>query len=213
MTVLLSLSLSLGFVLRPNIWKNNFKKIIQCSCAWYFIYLIFIAFFTGPQDLSKYPPAEASPFLLPWQAGVSRFVSQGNRSFTSHRGVNLIAWDFVMPIGTPVLAARDGIVVQVIVEFDGIGPRSNLIILEHADGIRTGYAHLKKDGSFVKVGEQVVQGQTIGLSGLVGQTIFPHLHFFVTLQDGQTPVPISFKDVPGGVPFAGHFYKSENFLR
>lgn len=177
---------------------------------WYVPYLIFIVFLTGPEDLSKYPPQEVSPYKLPWKAGETRFVAQGNRSFTSHRGLHLIAWDFVMPLGTPVLAARDGTVVHVEVDHDGIGLLANYLAIEHDDGDRSGYAHLQKDGSLVKVGDHVKQGQPIGLSGMVGQTIFPHLHFFVTSKNGTVPKPISFREVLGGVPLAGHFYTSEN---
>ena len=69
---------------------------------------------------------------------------------------------------------------------------------------------LKKDSALVKVGDQVKQGQAIALSGLTGQTPFPHLHFFATDLTGLNPSPISFRDVEGGIPFAGHFYTSDN---
>ncbi|MGE4132985.1 MAG: M23 family metallopeptidase [Bdellovibrionales bacterium] len=177
---------------------------------WFIPYLIFIIFFTGPEDLDQYPPQASSPFKLPWHAEDSRFVSQGNRSFTSHRGLHLNAWDFVMRIGTPVLAAGDGEIVRVEMDHEGIGLLSNIIVIAHPNGIRTGYAHLKKDSALVKAGDQVKQGQVIALSGLVGQTLFPHLHFFATDSTGVEPRPISFKEVPGGVPLAGHFYTSDN---
>ncbi len=167
-------------------------------------------FFTGPEDLTQYPPQESSPFKLPWQAGVTRFVSQGNRSFTSHRGLHLCAWDFVMPIGTPVLAAGEGKVVRVEMEHEGIGIKANIIEIEHSVGVRTGYAHLKKDSALVKVGDHVNQGQVIALSGMTGQTPGPHLHFFAVDLTGSVPIPISFKDVEGGVPLAGQFYTSGN---
>ena len=67
-----------------------------------------------------------------------------------------------------------------------------------------------KDGAVVKVGDRVEQGQRIGLSGLVGQTWFPHLHFYATGENGQAPKAISFRDVSRGVPFAAHSYTSEN---
>ncbi|MBY0385458.1 M23 family metallopeptidase, partial [bacterium] len=188
---------------------NKFKILLAYS-IWFGPYLMFIIFFTGPVDLSQYPPQETSPFKLPWSEGDIRFVSQGNRSFTSHRGLHLNAWDFVMPIGTPVLASGEGDVVRVEMYHDGIGLLANIIVIEHANGIRTGYAHLKKDSAQVKLGDHVKQGQLIALSGLVGQTPFPHLHFFATDSSGTEPRPISFKEVPGGIPFAGHFYSSEN---
>lgn len=115
-----------------------------------------------------------------------------------------------MPVGTPVLAAGDGKVVQVEMNHDGIGYHANIIVLEHPNGVRTGYAHLKKDSAVVKIGDYVIQGQKIALSGLTGQTPFPHLHFFATNLSGTEPRPISFKDVPSGIPFAGRFYTSDN---
>lgn len=115
-----------------------------------------------------------------------------------------------MPIGTPVLAARDGVVIYVDVDHEGFQPLANYILIEHADGDRTGYAHLRRNGSLVKVGDSVRQGQSIGYSGKEGIALFAHLHFYATSDHGSKPKPISFQEVPGGVPFAGQFYTSGN---
>lgn len=174
-------------------------------------YFFFILFFTGPNDLNLYPQQNGSPYMLPWKAGDSRFVAQGNRSFTSHRDLHKFAWDFVMPVGTPVLASRDGIVTEANDSDDGIGIEpNNFVIIEHDDGQRSGYFHLSKSQVLAKVGENVKQGQTIAISGMVGQTWFPHLHFLVFNKTGTASLPVSFADVPGGVPFAGYFYISQN---
>ena len=178
---------------------------------WFVPYFSFIILFTGPRDLSLYPPKETSPWKLPWKGGVTRFVAQGNRSFTSHRAEHEGAWDFVMPIGTEVLAARGGQVIEVESNYDGIGYYANFVAILHEDGTRSVYAHLKKDGVLVKTGEFVQQGQAIALSGMVGQAPGPHLHFYVTDKTGTKPVFISFRDVPGnGIPLAAHFYESGN---
>ena len=178
--------------------------------VWFSSYLVFFLFFTGPPDLRSYPPRESSPYRLPWKAGVSRFVAQGNRSFTSHRGFHLYAWDFVMPVGTEILAARGGKVVEIETSHDGIGNDSNFLTIEHEDGTRSAYAHIQKNGALVKMGETVAQGQAIALSGMVGQTLFPHVHFLVTNRERTSSMPVSFREVPGGVPLAGHFYVSQN---
>lgn len=178
---------------------------------WFVTYFIFIIFFTGPKNLSLYPDPTSSPYKLPWKEGVARFVAQGNNSFTSHRNLHLHAWDFIMANGTPVLAARGGEVDEVVQNFDGIGFDSNYIHIRHDDGSVGGYAHIKKDSSFVKVGEKIYQGQPIALSGMVGQTIMPHLHFYVLDEEKTASLPISFIDVPEGVPLAGRFYTSNNF--
>jgi murein DD-endopeptidase MepM/ murein hydrolase activator NlpD len=115
-----------------------------------------------------------------------------------------------MAIGTKILAARAGTVVNVVQTFDGIGLKSNYIMIEHEDGTRAMYAHIKKNGSLVKIGDPVEQGQLIAFSGMVGQTINPHLHFVVLNKNETASLPITFSDVPGGVPLAGHFYVSGN---
>ena len=125
----------------------------------------------------------------------------------------MYAWDFVMPIGTEVLAARDGRIEKVEDGFDGIGLDSNVIEVAHEDGERSAYAHIRHHGALVKVGEFVKQGQPIALSGMVGQAPGPHLHFLVINKEGTSSIPISFNDVSGGVPLAGHFYTSENAQR
>ncbi|MBK8202511.1 MAG: M23 family metallopeptidase [Bdellovibrionales bacterium] len=157
-----------------------------------------------------YPPQEESPYKLPWKAGISRFVAQGNRSFTSHRDFHQYAWDFVMANGTEILAVRDGKVVEIEDTYDGIGYMSNFIIVEHKDGTKSAFAHIKKGGALVKISDFVKQGQPIALSGMVGQTIFPHVHFYVIGKDGNSSIPVSFREVPSGVPFAGHIYTSQN---
>lgn len=210
LTIVICILLFTGFLLKPKIWQRNLYKIKFFCALWFVPYCIFILFFTGPVELAKYPPNEMSLYKLPWKANVTRFVSQGNRSFTSHRGLHLYSWDFWMPIGTEILAARDGKVVKVEDRFNGIGLNSNFITIEHDDGTHAIYAHIKHLGSIAKVNMNIKQGQLIAYSGMVGQTINPHLHFVVLNKEETFSIPISFSDVPGGVPFAGHFYKSEN---
>ncbi len=125
----------------------------------------------------------------------------------------MYAWDFVMPTGTEVLAARGGRIEKVEDSFDGVGLDSNVIEVVHEDGERSAYAHIRYHGSLVKVGDLVKQGQPIALSGMVGQAPGPHLHFLVINKEGTSSIPISFSDVPGGVPLAGHFYTSGNAQR
>lgn len=177
-------------------WSKRFLSI------WLIAYAAFFAFGTG-RNVSSIEPAN---YKLPWPAGQRRLVAQGNRSILSHRDLHTFAWDFVMPEGTEVLAARDGRVAKVEDSLDGIGLLSNYILLEHEDGEQSGYAHIKKGTATVQPGDLVKQGQIIGLSGMVGQTIFPHLHFYVF--KGQNPMPIQFVDA--GIPVPGRFYTSEN---
>lgn len=188
-------------------------KVVKTYGLWLVVYAIFITFFTGPVGSRLYDPPATSPYKLPWKSGIARFVSQGNRSFTSHRDLHLYAWDFWMPIGTEVLAARSGTVKEVEQSFDGIGLQSNYVLIEHVDGSRAMYAHIKKDSSVVKPGQKVVQGEVIAYSGMVGQTINPHLHFVVLDHEGRASLPITFSDVQDGVPTAGNFYTSSNLQK
>lgn len=210
LSLLIGTLLTMGLILKPPFWRHYLSRIRIFTALWFTPYFIFILFFTGPLDLSKYPAQSSSPYKLPWQAGVTRILSQGNRSFTSHRGLHLYAWDFVMPIGTKVLAAREGTVLEIEQSFSTVGLNGNSILIRHNDGEVSGYFHIQKNGALVKVGDQVAQGQPIALSGMTGQTTLPHLHFVVFNPEQTASIPISFQDVSTGVPLAGHFYTSAN---
>lgn len=206
LSVLLVVLLLTGLIFQPVFFEKNRRGILRFYCMWFGPYVAFILLLTGPRNLGDYPNPETSPYKLPWAAGVSRFVAQGNRSFTSHRADHEYAWDFVMPNGTEVLAARAGRVKEVVDQYTGIGFNSNYVAIEHDDGTSSYFAHVQK--SLVKVGDPIQQGQPLALSGMVGQTIFPHVHFYVRNKEGTASIPISFQDA--GVPLAGHFYTSQN---
>ena len=80
--------------------------------------------------------------------------------------------DYSLPPNTEVLASESGTVMQSGWMNGGWG---NCVIIQHPDGNATLYAHLNK--CLVKVGDQVVRGQVIGLSGSTGNSTGPHLHF------------------------------------
>ena len=84
-----------------------------------------------------------------------------------HSGV-----DMACPLGTPVKASADGVVV--LAEND-LFYTGGTILIEHGHGIITGYSHLSKVDA--KVGDKVKQGDIIGLSGSTGRSTGPHLHF------------------------------------
>jgi murein DD-endopeptidase MepM/ murein hydrolase activator NlpD len=167
---------------------------------------------TGPQDPASYPDRATSPYLLPWAGGERHLCAQGNRGLVSHRESDgEHAWDFAMPVGTPVHAARAGTVRRVVDTNEGNGPDrpNNLVAIDHGDGTVGWYLHLMKGGARVTVGERVEQGQLVALSGHVGRSMFPHLHVHVT-RDGRT-IPISFRDVEGdGIPRMLRGYASGN---
>lgn len=105
------------------------------------------------------------------------------------------AVDFVMKEGTQILAACDGVVVDVKQDETIGGPDPNLYFLgnfieiKHDHGEFSIYEHIKKDGSLVKKGEKVKVGQIIGFSGATGflAHLGPHLHFDVHTYVGPGP--------------------------
>ena len=105
--------------------------------------------------------------------------------------------DFAMPIGTPVLAAQDGTVIEVVNNFKKnytdtrFADRCNYIILRHPDGNESIYVHLMWHSSRVKSGEIVQAGQIIALSGNTGYATYPHLHFGAYDFQGKN-IPIIF---------------------
>ena len=91
--------------------------------------------------------------------------------------------DFGAPLGTPIHAAGDGIVVFAGQE-SGYG---NYTCINHGQNIATCYGH--QSAILVKVGQQVKRGQIIGLVGSTGYSTGPHLHFEVRI-DGQVTDPM-----------------------
>jgi murein DD-endopeptidase MepM/ murein hydrolase activator NlpD len=113
-------------------------------------------------------------YSLPYASNKSYRVLQGFGSRFSHTGLEEFAIDIDMPVGTPVHAARDGVVAEVEESHnkgcwdDGCGNYANFIVILHSDGTTGEYYHLKKGGSAVAVGDTVTQGQKIGYSGNTG---------------------------------------------
>ena len=167
---------------------------------------------TGPQDLSQFPPSEESPYLLPWPKGIDRFCVQGVRGVVSHRGTSQFAYDFFMPVGSDICAARAGKVVKVVQDHDGNGYHwpNNLVVIDHGDGTKACYAHIKQNGAYVAEGDEVEQRQVIADSGNVGNSTMPHLHFHITDNETGHTIPISFLDVKKdrGVPRMFKWYTS-----
>jgi murein DD-endopeptidase MepM/ murein hydrolase activator NlpD len=91
-----------------------------------------------------------------------------------HTGIDLAA-----PVGTPVLAAGDG-VVAFVGWVKGYGKR---IVLSHKDGYSTAYDHLSRFAKGVRRGARVAQGKVIGYVGNTGYSTGPHLLYEIRVDD------------------------------
>lgn len=123
---------------------------------------------------------------------VYKIIQGYNGPYSHSEPYHKYALDFNMKIGDTVCAADDGYVVGVIKDYrySGTGKewqqndKSNYMTLYHPkSGMFTQYVHLMYQGSFVSVGDSVMKGQPIGLSGMTGYTDIPHLHFNVLVPE------------------------------
>ena len=155
-----------------------------------------------------HPGARPRDLEYAWPLGTRELrVTQGWGGGFSHADdENRHAVDFAVPEGTPVLAARDGLVMQVEARFSGGGTqaseadRANFIRVLHDDGTMALYAHLAPGGAQVRAGERVRRGQRIGTSGNTGRSGGPHLHFVVQANRGLRLASIPFRMFgPGGI--------------
>ena len=147
-----------------------------------------------------YPAEERSDYILPWQVGETYLVGQGNcvefGSGSHALGTRAeYAYDIVMPIGTALLAARDGIVIYIeegFADSTRVQGEENTIVIQHSDSTISNFGHLTTLGALVEVDDVVKHGDVIGMSGDSGASTEPHLHFEVLSCQGE---PIIFDPV------------------
>jgi peptidoglycan hydrolase FlgJ len=136
----------------------------------------------GPGTVSLTPTLTSNHEMLPVSLklptrgairsgfGTRRDPIHGRPRF--HKGIDIAA-----PSGTPIQAAAAGTVV-----FAGRNKGyGNMVMIEHADGRRTLYAHARQ--LFVTPGERVTAGQTIAAVGSTGRSTGPHVHFEIRVGD------------------------------
>lgn len=143
-------------------------------------------------------------YRLPFEPHKTFYLFQGPDGVLSHKGQ--FAWDFPMPLGTPVCAARAGMVIEVVDEFGEGGDdekfrlMANRILILHEDGTIGAYFHLLRGGMRTKLGDRVETGAVIGASGNSGHSTGPHLHFevFRRLDTGRREtLPVRFRTADG----------------
>ncbi|WP_108652358.1 M23 family metallopeptidase [Dongshaea marina] len=126
-------------------------------------------------------------------------VSQGFMGSFSHQGPqNRYAIDVAMPLGNPIVAVRDGVVIEVVDRHRDLGSAKgkrsemNHIRLKHRDGSYSLYAHIQNRSARVKVGQKVKEGQLLARSGFNGFSTGPHLHFAMQRKRGDKFISIPF---------------------
>jgi murein DD-endopeptidase MepM/ murein hydrolase activator NlpD len=168
------------------------------------------------QFLPGEPGAEhrpTEPYRLPFALSTTVGVSQAFPDVMTHGDPgSQYAIDFVMPVGTHVFAAREGVVIDVAGDFfeHGTdlkvdGPRANIVRVLHDDGTMALYGHLNWNTIRVVPGQRVARGEYLADSGNTGFTTGPHLHFVVQRNRGGAlvSVPIEFTGA-GGAPITVH---------
>lgn len=153
-------------------------------------------------------PVGFASYALPFHPGTAFTLDQGfNDAFSHNDAESRYALDLGVPEGTPVLAARDGVVMQVEEDFRGggadaerYGDRANFVRIVHADGSMALYAHLALHSALHRPGDSVRAGEIIGKSGMTGYTTGPHLHFTVQKNVGMDLQSIPFT-MPGVDPY------------
>lgn len=139
-------------------------------------------------------------------------LDSGDRIFKGERA-KLTSYRFY---GAPVLAAADGVVVNLYNDADEQTPGGpvkgltaeniggNMLVINIGGGAYAFYAHLQRDSLRVKLGDHVKAGQTIGLLGDTGNSDAPHLHFHI--MDGPSPLNAN------GLPFVFTRFRSRGVL-
>ena len=143
---------------------------------------------------------DGSEYLQPFSPYADGSVSQGFHGQASHQdAANAYALDFALLLGTPVLAARGGTVMEAVDGFPDDGGRpadrdkANLVRILHEDGSMALYAHLMQDSVTVTPGQWVAPGTVIGQSGNSGYSRGPHLHFAVQVNAGMRLESVPFR--------------------
>jgi LysM repeat protein len=145
-----------------------------------------------PEEPKPKPQASSSGFALfniPPPASSSsgtklQWPTTGHRISQYYR-IGHPAIDITGNYSQPIYAADDGRA-EAVGWGTGYG---NRIILNHGNGIKTLYGHASK--IFIKTGDYVKRGQTIGMIGCTGWCTGPHIHFEVIV-NGAKPNPLSY---------------------
>jgi murein DD-endopeptidase MepM/ murein hydrolase activator NlpD len=135
-----------------------------------------VALESNPTKIIMSPPVRG--YRISSRFGMRRHPVLGTKRL--HAGI-----DYATPSGTPIKAVADGVIIFARKN----GGYGNLLIIRHANGETTRYAHLER--FLAKVGETVSKGRVVALSDNTGLSSGPHLHFEIRKKNGIPIDPIS----------------------
>jgi murein DD-endopeptidase MepM/ murein hydrolase activator NlpD len=166
-------------------------------------------------DRANFDAPENSPYVLPYPVGSAYSVLQSYCGRGSHQ--EQLAYDFHMPIGDPIVAAREGDVMEIVDRWpddDHDNDHFNRVFIRHDDGTVAFYAHMQLGSITVAVGDHVQQGQQFALSGSSGTPV-ADLHFGV--YDSwpvrhEHDLAINFRNAEGPLDERGGLIEGEMYL-
>jgi len=145
-------------------------------------------------DRASFGDPSTSVYIMPYPVGKEYEVYQSYCWRTSgHR--NQLAYDFIIPIGDTIIAARTGVVKGIKEDSPDNGEgegQHNFVYIQHDDGTAAVYAHLMQYSVIVSVNDTVELGEYFAQSGNSGESGVPHLHIGVY----QNYPPVEGVDVP-----------------
>ena len=133
-------------------------------------------------DYANYNKGDTSDygFICPLEGRTSDDITTGYYAYSGHTGVDFARNYKGAVEGEPVMAAKDGVVIESRAIKNSSGnyiSYGECIKIKHYDGTMTVYAHMQPGSRRVDVGESVSQGEQIGNVGTTGNSTGPHLHF------------------------------------
>ncbi len=146
------------------------------------------------------PVGTQQEYYFPVDSGSCVHISQGfNGRFSHSKDSSRYAVDIATNVGTSIVAARAGVVVQAKDDYHMGGvneyflDKANYISVLHPDGTLARYVHILLGSALVKPGDRVQIGQEIAKSGSSGFSSGPHLHFVISRNGGFRDISVPFK--------------------
>ena len=180
------------------------------------------------QSRATFGDSITSNYILPYPVGESSEVLQAYCTSGSHS--NQLAYDFIRPFGSEVVAVRYGEVIRVVSHHPDFTQNNvfNYVFIRHDDGTAAFYAHLQQGSTVVAAGDFVQAGEVIGLNGSSGtptacdaailnpprdQCAILHFGVYATYptQEGHD-VAISFRNADGTSDLRGGLARGEVYM-